>query len=47
MIVVAGVAAGCGLFRNELTGGTWQLVSITETVPAFQGVIPAADQCAT
>jgi heat shock protein HslJ len=27
-----------------LTGRTWQLTAITEKVPAFQGVVPAADQ---
>jgi heat shock protein HslJ len=27
-----------------LTGKTWQLTAITEKVPAFQGVVPAADQ---
>ena len=43
LIAIAGVVAGCGLFRGELTGRTWQLTSITETVPAFQGVIPAAE----
>jgi heat shock protein HslJ len=27
-----------------LTGKTWQLTAITEVTPAFQGVVPAADQ---
>jgi heat shock protein HslJ len=27
-----------------LTGKTWQLTAITEKVPAFQGVVPAAEQ---
>ena len=27
-----------------LTGATWQLTAITEKVPAFQGVVPAAEQ---
>jgi heat shock protein HslJ len=27
-----------------LTGKTWHLTAITEKVPAFQGVVPAADQ---
>jgi heat shock protein HslJ len=44
LVSIAGVVAGCSLFRGELTGRTWQLVSITETVPAFQGVVPEADQ---
>jgi len=32
-------AAGAGL-----TGKTWHLTAITEKVPAFQGVVPTADQ---
>ena len=32
-------AAGAGL-----TGKTWHLTAITEKVPAFQGVVPAAEQ---
>jgi len=27
-----------------LTGKTWQLTAVTEVVPAFQGVVPEADQ---
>ena len=37
--------AGCN--RNDssgLTGTPWQLSAITEQTPAFQGVVPAADQ---
>ena len=44
LIAVAGVVAGCSLFRGELTGRTWQLSSITETVPAFQATIAAEDR---
>ena len=29
---------------SALTGKTWQLTAVTEKTPAFQGVIPAADQ---
>ena len=29
---------------NALTGKSWQLTAITEKVPAFQGVVPPADQ---
>src|ERR1700752_2915037 len=32
-------ASGAGL-----TGKTWHLTAITEKVPAFQGVVPTADQ---
>ena len=37
----ASAAAGGG---SDLTGQTWHLTAITEKVPAFQGVVPAADQ---
>ena len=40
---VAAIVAACG-GGNGLTGKTWQLTAITEKVPAFQGVVPAADQ---
>jgi heat shock protein HslJ len=29
---------------SDLTGKNWQLTALTTKVPAFQGVIPAADQ---
>ncbi len=29
---------------SSLTGKTWQLTAITEKVPAFQGVVPEAQQ---
>jgi heat shock protein HslJ len=29
---------------NDLTGKNWQLTALTTKVPAFQGVVPAADQ---
>jgi heat shock protein HslJ len=44
-VLVLGAAvlvAACS--GNSLTGKTWQLTAITEKVPAFQGVVPAADQ---
>jgi heat shock protein HslJ len=28
----------------DLVGKTWKLTAVTETVPAFQGVVPGADQ---
>jgi heat shock protein HslJ len=40
---LATVVAACG-GGGGLTGKTWQLTAITEKVPAFQGVVPAADQ---
>ena len=44
-MVAAVIAAGCNSGASSgLTGKTWQLTAFTEKVPAFQGVIPAADQ---
>jgi heat shock protein HslJ len=40
--LVACTASGGG--TSALTGKTWQLTGVTEKTPAFQGVIPAADQ---
>jgi heat shock protein HslJ len=40
-----GLLAACNSSGSSgLTGKTWQLTAITEKTPAFQGVIPAADQ---
>ena len=41
-VVAMFIVAGCG--GSSLTGKTWQLTAITEQVPAFQGVVPEADQ---
>jgi heat shock protein HslJ len=38
-VLLAACSSGSGL-----TGKAWQLTAITTKVPAFQGVIPAADQ---
>ena len=44
-IGAAAILAACGGGNSDaLTGKTWQLTAITEKVPAFQGVIPPADQ---
>ncbi len=37
-------SAPAGSPPADLIGKTWKLTAITETVPAFQGVVPAADQ---
>jgi heat shock protein HslJ len=34
----------CSSGSGDLTGKTWQLTSITEKTPAFQGGVPAAEQ---
>ena len=52
LIVIGAVIAGLLLFAfvtrrsdsGSLTGRTWQLASITGKTPAFQGVIPPAEQ---
>jgi heat shock protein HslJ len=40
----AGTASASAGGGGNLTGKTWMLTAITEKVPAFQGVVPAADQ---
>ena len=44
--LIALVFTACGAKSNTaaLTGETWRLTSITEKTPAFQGVVPEADQ---
>ena len=52
LIVIGVIIAGLLLFRflnrgsdsGSLTGRTWQLASITGQTPAYQGVIPPAEQ---
>ena len=44
VLATAASIAACSNSGSGLTGKTWQLTAITELVPAFQGVVPAADQ---
>jgi heat shock protein HslJ len=45
LVALAVLAAACqGSSTGELTGKTWTLSAVTQDVPAFQGVIPPADQ---
>ena len=44
VLATAALIAACSSSGTGLTGKTWQLTAITELVPAFQGVVPAADQ---
>jgi heat shock protein HslJ len=46
VLAIVFLAAACtaGAGTSALTGKTWQLTAVTEKTPAFQGVIPAADQ---
>ena len=44
MTMLATLAACTSSGTSALTSKSWQLTAITEKVPAFQGVIPAAEQ---
>jgi len=46
LAVVAILASACATTTpgGDLTGKTWLLTAVTETVPAFQGVVPADEQ---
>ena len=44
MVSAALILGACSTTGSGLTGKTWQLTAITESVPAFQGVVPEADQ---
>jgi heat shock protein HslJ len=44
LLAMAAVAVACSGSGDSLTGKTWQLTSITEKVPASQGVVPEAEQ---
>jgi len=44
LVFVMGAVAACSASAEKLTGTTWQLSSVTEKVPAFQGVVPPEDQ---
>ena len=44
LAIAAALIVGACNSGGGLTGKTWQLTAITEVVPAFQGVVPDADQ---
>jgi heat shock protein HslJ len=44
LLVSATAATGCSPAGSSLAGADWRLTAITETVPAFQGVVPEGDQ---
>ena len=47
VVVVAALVGACGSSSSgtaRLTGKTWTLSAVTQDVPAFQGVIPPAEQ---
>lgn len=43
-LLLASFLAACNVVGNGLTGPTWRVTAVTTTVPAWQGVVPAADQ---
>jgi heat shock protein HslJ len=43
LVALSLALAACSTGSGDLAGKTWELVAITEKVPAFQGVIPPAD----
>ena len=44
-VAIAAILAACGSSNSSaLTDKNWQLTAITEKVPAFQGIIPPAEQ---
>lgn len=45
VIAMSAILAACGASSsNDLIGKDWQLVAMTDKLPAFQGVVPPADQ---
>ena len=44
LALAAALIVGACNSGGGLTGKAWQLTAITEQVPAFQGVVPEADQ---
>ncbi len=44
LVIAATLIVGACNSGGALTGKTWQLTAVTEQVPAFQGVVPEADQ---
>jgi len=43
-VLVMACSSSAGSGGSSLTGKNWQLTAITTKVPAFQGVVPQADQ---
>jgi heat shock protein HslJ len=43
-VVATLIVTACSSSGSSLTGKTWQLTAITEKIPAFQGVVPEAQQ---
>ena len=43
LLLVAAVLGACNVVNNGLVGPTWRVTAVATTVPAWQGVVPAAD----
>ena len=44
ILAAATLLAACNVTGSGLVGLTWRVTAVTTTVPAWQGVVPAADQ---
>ena len=44
VLAAATLLAACNITGSGLVGPTWHVTAVTTTVPAWQGVVPAADQ---
>jgi len=44
MLLLATLLAACNVVGSGLVGPTWRVTAVSTTVPAWQGVVPAADQ---
>jgi heat shock protein HslJ len=42
--VASATLAACSVVGSGLVGPTWRVTAVATTVPAWQGVVPAADQ---
>ena len=43
LVIATAVLAGCNVAGNGLVGPTWRVTAVVTTVPAWQGVVPAAE----
>src|SRR5262245_62032345 len=43
LLVATTALAACNVVGSGLVGPTWRVTAVTTTVPAWQGVVPAAD----
>jgi heat shock protein HslJ len=43
LLALSSVLAACNVVGNGLVGPTWRVTAVVTTVPAWQGVVPAAD----